>query len=420
MEPEKTELHYILRVNRGLIRLERGNVASAADDLREAIRLDGNRFEAYRALAKVYERQTRIDDALEQFARAIQLRPNWPPLYRARADLLLALKQLSPQQRDAALSDLDAAIRYESPGSPTVAQDRTKQAALLHQTHRDEDALKACDAALELSPRNAAAHLLRARILRDMKRYDDLIRSCDVALGSGKPSTELYELRGVAKDAREDHPGAVSDYTMALGLQAGNPRLHRRRGWSYLAQDASRPAATDFGEAIRLDPANADAYSGRGFAQACLGHHSEAVSDADEAMRRGDSSWRVAYNSARIYARAATAAGSEARKTGPDAVHLVSRYQDSALRAHPGGTRGRHPGWPIGPPQQAGRFRPSIPTDPEAPEVDRGTQACATIARGSTSIFLSHRSTSLISTDETQPMFINHLPAAAAVTPAGE
>ena len=48
-------------------------------------------------------------------------------------------------------------------------------------------------------------------------------------------------------------------------------------------------------------------------------------------MRRGESSWRIAYNSARIYARAATAAGSEARKTGLDAVYLVSRYHDSAL-----------------------------------------------------------------------------------------
>jgi tetratricopeptide (TPR) repeat protein len=164
-----------------------------------------------------------------------------------------------------------------------------------------------------------------------LKRYDDLIRSCDVALGSGKPSAELYELRGVAKDAREDHPGAVADYTMALALQAGNSRLHRRRGWSYLAQEANRPAVTDFEEAIRLDSANADAYSGRGFARACLGHHSEAVSDAEEAMRRGESSWRIAYNSARIYARAATAAGSEARKIGPDAIHLVSRYHDNAL-----------------------------------------------------------------------------------------
>jgi tetratricopeptide (TPR) repeat protein len=252
-------------------------------------------------------------------------------LYRARADLLLALKQLSPERRDAALSDLEAAIRYEAPGSPIVALDRTKQAALLHQAHRDEEALKSCDTALELSPRHAAAHRLRARILLDLNRYDDLIRSCDVALGSGKPSAELYELRGVAKDAREDFPGAVADYTLALAVQAGNARLLRRRGWSYLAQDASRPAATDFDEAIRLDPTNADAYSGRGFARACSGQHSEAVRDAEEAMRRGESSWRIAYNSARIYARAATAAGSEARKTGPDAVHLVSRYQDSAL-----------------------------------------------------------------------------------------
>ena len=121
---KNAELHYVLLVNRGLIRIERQDLTAAASDLREAIGLNDHRFEAFSTLAQVYRRQGRTDDALKQFARAIQLRPNWAPLYRGRADVLLGLKNLSPDRRDAVLSDLENAIRYESPKNPANAGDR--------------------------------------------------------------------------------------------------------------------------------------------------------------------------------------------------------------------------------------------------------------------------------------------------------
>jgi eukaryotic-like serine/threonine-protein kinase len=262
---------------------------------------------------------------------AIQLKPKWAPLYRNRAEVLLGLKDLTDDQREAALRDLEDAIRYEIPGKPEIPADRTRQAALLHHARRQEEALEACDAALEVDSKYAPAHRLRIRVLLELKRYDDLIRSCDVALGSSRPSAEIYELRGMARDALGDFPGAIADYTLSLSLQADDPRVLCRRGWSYVANDAHRPAAHDFDAAIRLSPTNADAYNGRGFARARLGQYRDAVSDAEEALRRGDSSWRIAYNAARVYAQAAIAAGSEARRTGQDAIHLVSRYQDRAM-----------------------------------------------------------------------------------------
>ncbi|HKI20315.1 MAG TPA: tetratricopeptide repeat protein, partial [Isosphaeraceae bacterium] len=330
---KNAELHYVLLVNRGMIRLERQDLTAAAADLQEAICLNDHRFEAFSALGQVYQRQGRTDDAVKQFTRAIQLRPNWAPLYRGRADVLLGLKNLSPDQRDAALSDLEDAIRYESPENPAIADHRIKQAGLLHQAGRHDEALDACDAALEIAPRFAPAHLLRIRVLLDQKRYDDLLRSCDVALESAKPSAELYALRGMAKDALEDFPGAIADYTLSLSLSLPpeRPRLLRRRGWSYLSNEAYHPALHDFEEAIRLAPTNADAYSGRGLARARLGQYRDAVSDAQEALKHGDSNWRIVYNAARIHSLAAVAVSSEARSTRQNADRLILRYQDLAM-----------------------------------------------------------------------------------------
>jgi hypothetical protein len=61
------------------------------------------------------------------------------------------------------------------------------------------------------------------------------------------------------------------------------------------------------------------------------GEYREAVVDAETAVDRDTTTWRIAYNAARIYALAAAAASLQARKNGPDTVRLVSRYQDRAV-----------------------------------------------------------------------------------------
>ena len=163
----------------------------------------------------------------------------------------------------------------------------------------------------------------------------------------------------MAKDALEDFSGAIGDYTLVAGSSRPTSRacsaVAAGRIWP---TNAFQPAVHDFDEAIRLAPTNADAYTGRGLARARLGLHRDAVSDADEALELDDSSWRIAYNAARIYAQAAVAADSESRKTGPVAVRLISRYQDRAFELVRAGTATGSRRAPIRHPS-ARRFRPT-------------------------------------------------------------
>jgi eukaryotic-like serine/threonine-protein kinase len=350
---EQAELHYVLLINRGMMRLVHSDLTAAAVDFQKAIRLNDRRFDAFVDLGQVYQRQGQTDDALQQFAKAIELRPNYAPLYRGRANVFLGLKDLSPElrelrlaeledairhvsadRRDAASRDLADAIRYESPGNHLIAADWTKQAALFREAQLQDKALRACDAALETVPRYAPAHVLRIKVLLDLKQYDDLIQSCDVALASNKRSAELHELRGIAKNAIEDFSGAIGDYThaLALALETDAPRLLRGRGWSNLANDAYRAAVHDFDEAIRLAPMHADGYLGRGLARARLGLYRYAESDAESAVKHGDGSARFTFRVARIYCQAAVAVSSEARSKRENADRLILRYQDLAVK----------------------------------------------------------------------------------------
>ena len=326
------DLRYILLVNRGLLWLERRQWDKALADLQAAIQLDDRRWVAFENLAQVYLQQNQSDQAIEPFTRAITLRPDWAPLYRGRAAANLARKQATPAQRAGAMADLDEAIRLEHPGSPILALDYTRRARLLNQEAREEDALAACEAALKINPDYLDALRLRLELHRNLKNHAEVIRSCDDLLARDKPSAELYELRGLAKEKLRDYQGAVVDQTLAIALHPGSASLLARRGALYVVTDAPRSALRDFQEAIRLDASNADAYLGRGLALAALGHHREAAADAAKALGLGETTPTRLYNAARIHALAAIAEAAEARRTGPNAVRLATRYQDEAMK----------------------------------------------------------------------------------------
>ena len=347
------ELYYVFLLNRGMLRLVRNDLAAAAADFDEAIRLSPGRFEAYVSRGQVYQRLGQTDDALKQFAKAMDLRPNWAPLYRGRANILLGVTDLSPElremnlsdlenqigrvsaeRRDAALRDLEDAIRFESPGDHLIASDWTKQAALFHEAELHHEALDACVAALKVAPRYAPAHELRVKVLLDLEEYDDLIPLCDVILTLGKPSAKFYELRGIAKNKIGDFSGAIGDYTQALdlSLEDDRPRLLRKRAWSNVANEAIRPAVHDFDEAIRLAPTNADAYLGRGLARARLGLDRDAESDAERALKFGDGTAMFTFRVARVYCEAVVAVRKEARSNRQDFDRPVLKYQDIAVK----------------------------------------------------------------------------------------
>jgi len=325
------ELRYVLLHNRGLMRLQRRELGRAAEDLREAIRLDGRHYQAFAALALVCQAQGQPDQALEQYTCALERRPGWAPLYRARADVTLGLKDPDEGRRARALDDLEQALRYTPPGDSVRARDQSNRARLLRRGGKGAEALAACDAALAVRPDDADAHRLRLGLLLELKRFDDLAGSCDALLARGRSWPELYELRGLARAARRDYAGAIEDATQALVLRPDQAPLLARRGRLYLLTDAPRLALRDFDRALALAPSDGDALTGRGAARVRLGQHRQAVADAEAALRLGPPMAIAFYNAARIYALAAAAASSEVGRTGHDAVYLTGRYRDRAV-----------------------------------------------------------------------------------------
>jgi tetratricopeptide (TPR) repeat protein len=325
------DLRYAVLVNRGLLGLDRKELGAAAGYLQTAIRLNGREMEAYAGLAEVYQRQGKPDEAVEQYDRAIALRPDWPPLYRGRANVARSRPDLTPVRRSRALKDLERAIQLEKPGNPVMAQDHVNRARLLADGRREAEALAACDEAFKVFPDYPPAHELRIRLLLGLNRYDDVIRSCDPLIAQKRATAFIYELRGLAREATNDLAGAIEDFTGAMALGGDRARFLKQRGWLYILADAPQFALHDFQAVIRLDPSHGDAYTGKGFARLRQGEHRQGVADAEKGLSVGEPTPRVLYTAARVYAHASLVAAAEVRKRGQETVVQVNRYQDRAV-----------------------------------------------------------------------------------------
>jgi len=326
------KLHYELLINRGFFRVQRGRLDQAAADYQEAIRLKKDLYLAHADLAKVYQKQAKPTEALEQFTRAIALKPDFAPLYRDRADVLGRLGMSTPAQRQAVRSDLEMAILHEQDDKPILAQDHTNRGKLLYNDERFEEALEESKLALRAGPNYEDAHDLQVKALFKLRRYDELIRTCDAAIATGKKSPVIFQYRGLAHAAHHDYPEAIRDYSRALEIRPDDGHLLALRGWAYLVYESPKLALADFEAAIKLDPANADAYNGRGTAQVRLGDELGAVADARAALRLGKGDPRVVYNAARIYALAASRTAADVGEKGRQARLLFSKYQDTAVQ----------------------------------------------------------------------------------------
>jgi tetratricopeptide (TPR) repeat protein len=194
-----------------------------------------------------------------------------------------------------------------------------------------EEALQACEAALELSSHQPLPYEVRGHALLALGRYEQAEQSFDQYLQKGGEETSnIFKGRGLARMKLGKYPEAVEDYTRALE-RAPDADIYQHRGWAHFFSDAWKLALRDFARAIELDPEAGDAYTGRGLARVMLEHYRGAVEDAEAALRRKPGTPEMMHNIACIFAQALACA--EADLQEEDRQFLAGSYRRRALEA---------------------------------------------------------------------------------------
>jgi tetratricopeptide (TPR) repeat protein len=285
------DARYVLFLARGILHFNQRELEHAAGDFRSAMVLKPEQYNAYLNLAQVFLGQDRFDEAQEQLRRALRLRP--------------------PVQ--------------------VVASYHLERGRSLLRQKRYDEAIRACEAALELSPLQPPPHEVRGRALLALGRFEQAERSFDQYLHrGGEAKSDVFRGRGLARMKLAKYAEAEDDYTRAL-QQAPDADIYQHRGWARFFADAWKLALRDFAKAIELDPAPGDAYVGRGLARVMLGHYREAVADAEAALCRKPRTPEMMHNIACIFAQAVARA--EADLQQQDWQSLATGYRRRALQA---------------------------------------------------------------------------------------
>lgn len=245
--------------------------AKAVEDCNRAIELDRENPWAYHARGLALTRLSKLDEAIADQTRAIELAPDYGQAYLHRAfawsfkagSIPRSWVEPRPAEVDACL---DKAI---------------------------EDATEA----IRIDPKNAIAHSWRAIYWERKRHFDHAIADYSEAIRL-EPSTDFYRMRADAWRAKREYDNAIADYSEAIRLN--NARrwelafAYNGRGEARLAKNQYEKAIDDFTEAIRLEGMRV-AYDNRRAAWRALGRFQAILADLTEqaeANPDGSEFWR--------------------------------------------------------------------------------------------------------------------------------
>jgi serine/threonine protein kinase/tetratricopeptide (TPR) repeat protein len=324
---------YVIYVDRGVMRIRQKEYQKAIDDLRQAIRLRPDQYQAYVNLARVYQEQQRFDEAEEQLDEAMWVgRSGADPIapFRAALDRGRARQERVRHDWPAALRSIDRAIRLDHRDRAALAEDHRERGSILLDIGRFQEAIGACDAALAFRDDDPAVLRVRAEALLGLGSYAEAARACDRYLERFPPVADVLRIRGRARVKLGDPAGGLEDYSWVLALRPKNADILVHRGEAYGNCGAWELALRDYEEAVRRDPTSSDASNGRGYARVRLGRYREAVADAEVALRLDPKSPEMMYNVACTLALGAGQAEADVHQ--PDHQVLATRYRDRALQ----------------------------------------------------------------------------------------
>jgi lipoprotein NlpI len=233
--------------NRALHRARLGDLANAALDLTEAIKLDPKKPEHRFARGEVSMSRKQFPQAAADFEAALKL--DGPSV---RGYYLLGAAHIGKGDTDAAIADFTAALKL-APREVPILNER----ANIYFAKRDWDrALADYTAAIKITPKNPTLYHNRGevwRITNDLRRaHDDF----DTAIRLKPDYESAYIRRGFVRVAERDFKKALADFDKAVQLNK-SPETLAQRGIARFYAGRYREAEADLAASVAGAPKNA-------------------------------------------------------------------------------------------------------------------------------------------------------------------
>ncbi|HBB94078.1 MAG TPA: hypothetical protein DC054_01690 [Blastocatellia bacterium] len=305
-EPDNLEAYR----KRGTVYLEAGNKVGAIDDYIRIIQLGGSQedndkpylqalaghpkmanvyFERGILYRYVYDWDTYLDEAAQNFSRALQVNPNFTSAYYHRG-----LSRLEMHPPALAINDFNWALAAR----PTDADIYFSRAQARFQAKDYAGAIDDFTKVLQLSPEMPDTYYQRGLVYSALRQWHSAISDFAESIRLGAKVPAAYYQRAIAHAQSGDTAGAIADYVQVVektvskeqGEEVASPSVNDRAAVSYFRglarfhlgltsafeseehKDNDRNsyfdgAVTDFSKVIELQPNLAEAYYQRARAQ---------------------------------------------------------------------------------------------------------------------------------------------------------
>lgn len=261
----------------------RGNAYQASGDYPAALR-DHDRAIEMAPTSKHYSNRgntrhflSRLSEALEDFARAIELEPGFSLAYSNRASVYCTQGRFQE-----AIADCDRSIKLDAANFRAYIN----RGAALVQLKRPEEALTDLNRAIELRPGVAVPYYQRGLALELLNRAGDAVMEYDRAIElDSKFALALYR-RAVLHGRAGRHAQALLDSTRVIELGSQDFLIFLIRALAHANLGMPEDALKDFARSIQMEPRRWESVHARGMFLFAMERDKEARADLAEALKR--------------------------------------------------------------------------------------------------------------------------------------
>ena len=259
----------------GLRHHQAGQLAQAETLYRQALRIDPAQPHGLHLLGVVCHQRGNSEAAVEYLNKAIPSSAPTAEIYHNRALAYFALGKI-----DEAMADCRRALEIDP--DYTTAQNNLAHA--LNEKDEFQEAEQWCRKALKLDPQRAGAHLNLGRALKGQGKLDEALACYQRSLELDPHCAEAHNNLGNLHRENGQLDEAVAAYQQALKIEPEHLRALRSLGSVFYTQDKFSEAESAFRKALALDLESAGAHADLGMPLNRQGKLDEAVACYERAL----------------------------------------------------------------------------------------------------------------------------------------
>ncbi len=235
----------------------------------------------------ILSQKGRIDEAIAEFRKALEIRPN-----DVEANNSLGTALLQRGQVDEAMAHFQKALELQ----PNNAVTHDNLGVVLLRKGQVDKAITQFHKALEIQPSNPEAHYNLGLALRQKGQVDEAIAQFKRAVEL-QPNSAVHRYNfGYALVQKGQVDEAITQFHKALEIQPDSAIAHHNLGTALLQKGQVDEAINQFQKALELQPNYPDAHNNLGLALLQKGQVDEAITHCQKALKLRSNFPEACYN----------------------------------------------------------------------------------------------------------------------------